>query len=96
MFAQAYFLFNRKSMRTYRRIFVVSFVQLLASSDLTSDLVFAVILALYCGVAVYGIILIQLLSGLEGSDPDESALGKDARAGAQALPRLLARWSRSC
>ncbi len=89
MFAQAYLLFNRKSMSSYRRIFLVSFAQLLASSNLTSDLVFAIILALYCVAAVYGIILIQLLSGLEGSDSDESVLGKDVRAEAQTPPRLL-------
>jgi transglutaminase-like putative cysteine protease len=67
MFAQAYLLFNRKTTQAYQRIFVVSFAQLLASSNLTSDIVFAVILALYCIMAIYGITLLHLVGGLERS-----------------------------
>ncbi len=77
MFAQVYLLFNPKSMRTYRQIFIVSFGQVLASTNLTSDMAFAVILAAYCITAVYGIMLVQLLRGLRDSDagpvPDAKA-----------------------
>ena len=73
MFAQAYLLFNQKNTQSYQRIFVVSFAQLLASSNLTSDIVFAVILVLYCIMAVYGIMLLHLVNGLEKSGNAKSA-----------------------
>ena len=73
MFAQAYLLFNPKNMQSFRRIFVVSFAQMLASTNLTSDLAFAVILGLYCIVAVYGAMLLHLLSRLDDRPSDPGA-----------------------
>lgn len=72
MFAQAYLLFNPKNMQSYRRLFIVSFAQMLASTNLTSDLVFAIILVIYCAIGVYGIMLMHLLSGLEGDGGEET------------------------
>lgn len=89
MFAQAYLLFNQKSLPAYSRIFLVSFAQILASSNLTSDLVFAIILALYCMVAVYGALLMQLLSGLGERRPADEKSPPRLFAVSLALTALL-------
>jgi transglutaminase-like putative cysteine protease len=83
MFAQAYLLFNQKNTQSYQRIFIVSFAQLLASSNLTSDIVFAVILVLYSLTAIYGIMLLRLVSGIERD-------GSKKTEGEKAPPALLA------
>ena len=67
MFGQAYLILNRKNLKAYRRIFAVSFAQLLASAILTTDFAFGVILIAYCFTGVYGIMLLQILSGLQNS-----------------------------
>ncbi|UCD56332.1 MAG: DUF3488 domain-containing protein [Candidatus Hydrogenedentota bacterium] len=67
MFVQAYFLFNPKNVAAYRRIFIVSLTQLLASTNLTTGITFAAILAAYCITAVYGVILMQLLREVQTS-----------------------------
>lgn len=84
MFGQVYLLFNPKNMTAYRRIFTVSFAQLLASAILTTDIVFAVILAAYCITAIYGIMLLQLLRGAQGSSEIDVTLPMD-----QNIPRAL-------
>jgi transglutaminase-like putative cysteine protease len=61
MFSQAYVLFNPKNPKAYRRIFLLSFAQLLASTNLTTELSFAIIFAAYCLLAFYGIALLHLL-----------------------------------
>jgi len=83
LFAQAYLLFNPKRIRAYRRIFVVSFAQVLASTNLTTDVVFAVILAAYGVTVVYGIMLMQVLQGFQ--DPDA-----DLRSDSKTPPQLIA------
>ena len=82
IFAQAYLLFNPKNLRIYSRIFLISFAQLLASTNLTTDIVFAIILVAYCITAVYGIILLRLLGDLKSSGPADAA-------GRKAPPALL-------
>jgi hypothetical protein len=67
IFAQAYLLFNRKNIGTYRRMFVVSFAQLLAATDLTTGITFAVVLFAFCVTAIYGVMLMQLLRDLQMS-----------------------------
>ncbi len=73
MFAQAYLLFSPKTIGSYRRMFVVSFAQLLASSNLTSDVVFAAVLTAYCITAIYGVLLMYLQRGLETSDDADAS-----------------------
>jgi transglutaminase-like putative cysteine protease len=73
VFVQAYLLFNLKSLRIYRRVFAVSFAQLLASTLLTNDIMFAVLLFFYCGTVMYGIMLLHLLKSKQDRSPTEFA-----------------------
>jgi len=84
MFAQAFLIFNRKDMAAYRRIYLVSFAQVLASTELSKDIVFAVILAVFCMIAIYGIALMQLIHSTR--TPLEPAPG---RRNARYVPRAL-------
>ncbi len=84
MFVQAFLLFNRKDMAAYRRIYLVSFAQLLASTELSKDIVFAVILAAFCIIAIYGIALMQLMHSTR-TPLEPAADRRDARY----VPRAL-------
>jgi transglutaminase-like putative cysteine protease len=84
MFAQAHLLFSPKTIGAYRRMFVVSFAQLLASTNLTSDVVFAAVLTVYCITAVYGVLLMYLQRDLQTSD-DAGASPLDGQGVPQGL-----------
>jgi len=92
MFAQAYSLLNPKGMKAYRRMLLVSFVQLLAATNLTSGMAFAVILTAYCITAVYCVALMYLQRGMQTFG--KSANGADGEQRAPAgLLASSAFWS---
>ncbi|GAB4334077.1 MAG: hypothetical protein Kow0099_06050 [Candidatus Abyssubacteria bacterium] len=80
MVAQAYLLFNRKTQRSYRHIFLVSFGQLLAATNLTTDLIFAVMVTAFCAVSAYGILLVYLLRMPESEEDNAPAEQIDQEA----------------
>jgi transglutaminase-like putative cysteine protease len=84
LIAQAYFLFNRKTQGGYRRIFLVSFAQLLAATNLTTDLIFAVLLTAFCAVSAYGILLVYLIRTPE-SEEDVAPLNESDQKAPQGL-----------
>jgi hypothetical protein len=67
-FVQAYLLFHPKTLKSHRWIFLVSFAQMLAATNLTTGLMFAAILTVYCIVAVYYVSLMQLFRGRQMPD----------------------------
>lgn len=87
MFAQAFFLLNPKNVGVYRQMFVVSFAQLLAATNLTTGIAFAIVLTAYCTIAAYGVLLIYLVRGLQtGGEGSDTVLER------QGIPRGLL-WS---
>ncbi len=81
LFIQAYTLLNRKSWTSYRRILIVSFVQVLASTNLTSDLRFAFIIIAYFSLAGYFVLLLhmqrrmQAVEGPAGGEQEQAPQG---------------------
>ncbi|RJP25161.1 MAG: DUF3488 domain-containing protein [Candidatus Abyssobacteria bacterium SURF_5] len=79
IFAQAYSLLNVKNERAYRRILTISFAQILASTNLTTDLRFGVLISAYCLAATYFVLLMFILTGIQkGGASDGRAPGKEA------------------
>ncbi|MBI5118401.1 DUF3488 domain-containing protein [Candidatus Poribacteria bacterium] len=91
-FVQTYLLLHPKTLKSHRWIFLVSFAQLLAATNLTTGLMFAVILTVYCVVAIYYVSLIQLFHGRQVSG-DFSSVSNDGEVAPMGLLSLSFIWT---
>jgi hypothetical protein len=85
IYAQAYSLLNPKNDKVYRRMLIVSFAQILASTNLTTDLRFGIIITAFCVVGIYFVLLLYM----KGAASETGGTFYDLPEAEKAAPGLL-------